>query len=304
MPSQYLATNELSTYGVPKATSAQVTYASAIIDAHLNRPEGLVWSPDSNGSPCFMAAATPTLSFKLGAGILPGLNVPVTLKGPTDLLNAGDVLVLDQGAPDLAEACVVATVTGQFGNGGITLQKVINAHADGATANSGLLIEEQKYMPADRPITRLSRTPLMKVASGVGRYAYGRRGDAANYNMEQFNLLAALSKFGGPPVWELFQPLAYSWDMNTGQLWAPAGVMLAYYSEIKVRYVSGFAQASIPPTIKMAVASVIKAMQSMPAAGDIKSIKAGDTSITKFASSLLDDDTKRALMPFAARAFS
>jgi hypothetical protein len=253
-----------------------------------------------------MVGPAPTATFTLTADIAAGSNVPVSLSGPIGILQVGDVLVLDQANSQAVEACVIASTTNPPNpSPAITLQKVINAHVTGAKALLGLVIEEQKYMPASRPLTFVSRSPLMNVISGVGRYAYGRRGDSSNYNMEQFNLLAAVSKFGGPPVWELFQSAYPSgWDVQTGQVWVPAGIMLAYYSEVKLRYVAGFPASAIPDAVKMAVASMIPAMIANPVKGNVKMFKAGDTSVTNFAASIMNDDTKTALAPFAARVYS
>lgn len=306
MPSQYLTPEEAPEYGLSGVNSGQIVQASTLIDAYLRRPEGLAWVSDSAGQPCYMAAAVPTYSLNLAAQINPGTNVPVTFSsGPAALLQVGDVMVLDAETPDLAEACVVATTTGPSGATAITLQTVMNEHAENAEGDVGLLIEEQRSMPADRPITRVAKTPVVRLVSGIGRYGYGRRGDGANYNMEEFNLLAALSKFGGPPVWELFQaPLSYSWDARTGQIWVPAGIMLAYYSEVKLRYVAGFSQQNIPPPVKFATAQVIEAIASQSGiARNLKTYKAGDTTLTRFAASLLDADTKNALVPYGAKLF-
>jgi len=255
MPSSYLTTAEAPIYGLTNFSTSQIIQASALIDAYLKRPEGLVWGPDSTGNPCYMTTPAPVATFELTAPISPGASVPVQMSGPVQILQVGDVILLDQATPSSTEACVVATTSNQPNpSPAITLQNVINSHSIGATAALGLAIEEQRYMPDSRPLTFLSRTPLVNVISGVGRYGYGRRGDHADYNMEQFNLLAAVSKFGGPPAWELFQQnYPTGWDVQTGQVWVPAGIMLAYYSEVKLRYVAGFAANAIPGPIKMAV---------------------------------------------------
>ncbi len=259
--------------------------------------------PDFHGAPSYMAALQPVYSFTLDSGISPGQNVPVVLdSGPSELLQPGDVLILDRMNAGLTEACVIASTTGPANQLQLTFQRVLNAHAPAATAESGLVITQKRYMPGQRPLTFLSRTPVMKIISGVGRYAYGRKGDVADWNMNQYNLLAAMSKFGGPPVWELWrQPLANIWDSETGDVWAPAGVMLEYYSEIKIRYVAGFSQDAIPQAVKLACAELIRAIANSPSVGNFKSVKAGDTGIQRFTASSLDDDTKTALRPFAAR---
>lgn len=307
MPSKYLAASDGPQYGLKTLDTNEVVQASAILDAYLKRPEGLVWLPDAAGRPCAMAALDPQFTFTLADPIAPGANVQANLQGPVDLLQTGDVLLLDLGAasPAQAEAVVVNPITGTPGSPAISFQNVAYAHNAQATAQQGLVIVEKRQMPSGRPLTLASRTPLMRVISGCGRYAYGRRGDDSNYNMEQFNLLAALQKFGGPPVWELWQPqLSNCWDPSTGQIWAPAGIMLAYYSEIRIGYVAGFPASAIPAPVKLATARLVQAIRGQASMGNLKSIKAGDTSYAMFAADLFDQDTKRALQPFMARALS
>lgn len=304
MPSEYLQPAEGPQYGLKTLDTNEIVQASALLDAYLKRPEGLVWQPDAGGRPCAMQALEPDLTFTLADPITPGQNVAVNLNGPTDLLQTGDVLLLELGAekPAQAEAVVVNPITGTPGSPAITFQSVAYAHAADATAEHGLVIVEKRQMPAGRPLTMASRTPLLRVISGVGRYAYGRRGDDSNYNMEQFNLLASLQRFGGPPVWELWQPqLSNCWDPSTGQIWAPAGIMLAYYSEIRVSYIAGFPASAIPAPVKLATARLIQAMRGQTPMGNLKQIKAGDTAYSMFAADLFDQDTKRALQPFVSR---
>ncbi|MGH8220891.1 MAG: hypothetical protein ACREUT_20340 [Steroidobacteraceae bacterium] len=303
MPSAYLEVEEGPAYGLSHLDSGEIARASILIDAHLKRPEGLVWMPDAQGAPCYMAALDPVYEFTLAGAIAPGTNVPVTLgDGPASLLQPGDVLILDRENEQLIEACTVATTTGPAGQLALTLQNVLNAHAAQATAQYGLVIEQQRYMPSGRPLTFASRTPLVRILSGVGRYAYGRRGDVADWSMNQYNLLAAMSKFGGPPVWELWiAPLANLWDVRTGNIWVPAGVMLEYYSEIKIRYVAGFPQSAMPPAVKLACARIIRTLREDPGIGNWKSIRAGDTSFQRAATTLLDEDLRVQLRPYAAR---
>ena len=306
MPSEYLEVTEGKTYGLKSIDTDEIVQASAILDGYLRRPEGLVWLPDAAGRPCAMAALEPELTFELTSAITPGQNVIANLSGPVDLLQTGDVLVLDLGAEGKqAEAVVVNPITGTPGSPAISFQSVVYPHAENATAQQGLTIIEKRQMPSGRPLAMASRTPLVRIISGVGRYAYGRRGQSENYNMEEFNMLAALQRFGGPPVWELWQPqLSNCWDPRTGQIWAPAGIMLAYYSEIRVSYIAGFQQSAIPAPVKMATARLVQAIRSQPQLGNAKAFKAGDTSVQMFAADLLDQNTKQALQPYKARAIS
>ena len=143
----------------------------------------------------------------------------------------------------------------------------------------------------------------MRIVGGSGRYGYGRRGDAGNYNVDDFNLLAALSKFGGPPAWEIWDAANSGIDPHTGQLWIPAGVMLAYYSEVKVRYVAGFSTSNVPESVKMACAQLVSALQMNPMFGNVKSMRAGESAIENFTSSNLSEDVKAMLQAWVVRSF-
>lgn len=307
MPSTYLQSAEYEAYGLPSSTTAaQVQQASILIDAYLKRPEGLVWTPDAQGNPGWMAALTPRLTLNLGAAIEPGQNVTVAVTGGIQAVSVGDALVLDRtsSGPNVSEVVVVMTMTTTPPT--LTFKSVANAHASGATLDQGVVLKQHKYMPQGRPLTTLAYTPVMRLLSGQGRYGYGRRGESSRYMVDEFNLLASLSHFGGPPAWEAFPLENTGVDSETGQVWVPAGVMLSYYSEVNLWYVAGFAQGNIPDAIKFACAQLVKATAGLPAVaanGNVKSFKAGDTQIQMFAASLLNDDAKRELNPYRAKLF-
>lgn len=294
-PSSYLSSGDYSTYGVPSATAAQVTQASVLIDAHLKRPEGLVWSPDSAGNPAYMSAASPDLSFVLGTAVSPGKNVVATVTGPIATLNVGEVLIADRANPAAVEPLtIISNVNGQ-----VTFATAINAHAPSATLEAGLVISEQRYMPKGRPVIMIGRTPVMRIISGIGRYAYPRRGDAMGSNTDDFNLLATFTQFGGPPQWEVFDTTQNTGvDARTGQVWVPAGIMLAYYTEVKLRYVAGFQSSAIPSAIKLACAKLVRALGNDPGLGPAKSYRAGDTAVQMFADTMISGDMVDALRPY------
>lgn len=299
MGSVYLQPSEYAAYGVPNATAAQVAQASLYIDGYLRRQEGLIWSPDGNGDPCWMAGATPINTVTLGAGISPGQNVVVNVIGAKLGIQPGDILVADKATPSITEALQVIAKNGSA----LTFKSVQFAHSGGAGLDAGLDIVEQKYLPKNRPITNLSRPPLQRVLSGIGRYGYPRRGDTASGNTDDFNLLAVYNQFGGPPAWEIFDPAGCDFDQQTCQLWIPAGIMLAYYTEVRVRYIAGFSQANLPGEIKMACAKTVLSLANDPDLGPAKSYKAGDTAVTKFADTILSGDIQQLLNPYRARLF-
>ncbi|CAE6838381.1 hypothetical protein [Paraburkholderia nemoris] len=300
MPSSYLTSGDYATYGLPAGTTAaQVTTASTLIDLYLKRPEGLVWVPDGTGAPGWMAALTPTQSFTLGAAIAPGNNVVVPLVGGVASLLVGDVIILDRASNTIGEPVAIVSISGQ----NVTLQNVVFAHANGATADKGMTIKQHKFMPDGRPVTNLAFTPVARLIAGQGRYGYGRRGASSRYQVDEFNLLASLSHFGGPPVWEFFPIINTGVDFETGMVWVPAGVMLAYYSEINLWYVAGYPASGLPPAIKAACANIIQAQAAVPQLGATKMYKAGDTALERFAATNIDDDTKALLAPYRAKLF-
>ena len=309
MPSSYLTSGDYANYELPSTTTqSQVTAASNIIDAYLRRPEGLVWVPDATGAPGWMVAPTPSLTLMCAGPIEPGNNVVVTVTGGTTALTVGDVLILDAANGTIAEPVAVVSITmptpPAVSPAQITLQAVVFTHVGPVTMDKGLVIKQHKFMPAGRPLTVLAYTPIARLLAGQGRYGYGRRGDASRYQVDEFNLLASLSHFGGPPVWEFFPISNTGVDPQSGQVWLPAGVMLAYYSETNIWYVAGFQASNLPSEIKTACASIILAKNQIPQMGAAKMYKAGDTSITLGAASYLSDDTKSLLDPYRARLFA
>lgn len=299
--SVYLQSVEYAAYGLPSSTTAQqVGEASTYLDGWLKRPEGLVWSPDAAQNPAYMAAAVPTAQFTLAAPIATGANVQVNVTGPLGTLNIGDSVIADRANTNMTEACVVTAKSG----GLITLGNVAYAHSGGMLLETGLAITERKSMPNRRPLMMVSRRPVQRILSGKGRYAYSRRGDAHSGNTDDFNLLAVYSQFGGPPAWEMFNPAVTEFDPRTGQVWVPAGIMLAYYTEVEMTYVAGFSAATLPNIIKEACAKIVKALQNDPELGPVKSYRAGDTAVTLFTDSILSGDLKSNLIPYRAMAMA
>ena len=176
--------------------------------------------------------------------------------------------------------------------------------SSGSTLDLGMTIKQHRFMPEGRPITNLAFTPVIRLISGQGRYGYGRRGEASRYMVDEFNLLASLSHFGGPPVWEFFPINTTGVDPLSGQVWVPAGVMLAYYSEVNIWYVAGWSYANLPDAIKWACGDLTLILANNFSFGDIKSYQAGGTKIELFSSSIIDADTKYQLAPYRAKLYN
>ena len=293
MPSQYILPNEYSVYGLPTSTTVpQITQASSIIDAYLMRPEGLVWEPDYLGQPCYMAALTPTQTFESAGSISPGSNVVVNLTENVVLYQdmIGEVVIRDRGNPSVTEACVISALA-TSGTGSITFYSVANSHSSNCTIDFGLAIEEERELPQKRSIMRVARPPV-RLLSGLGRYGYGTRLAQSMGQYAEVNLLAAIQTFGGPPLWIPFPVNQCGVSLKTQEIWVPAGLLLAYYSEVRLWYVSGFPVTGIPAIIKSATAQIVSALVQTPQLiGQLQSIGAGATKIARFAPSQLDRDT-------------
>ena len=311
MPSAYLKPADYITFGAPNTSPLQVAQASILIDAWLRRPAGLVYVPDANGNPAYMAAMSPALALASKSAFGPGNGLTVGITGPLAMVQVGDCVVLDRANPATAEAVQVTsmdTVAMTMTLGSTSASQSIGvqfAHASGCTIETGLHITEKRYVPKGRSQVVLASTPVARVIGGTGRYGYGRRADSAISQMDDFNLLASVSHFGGPPAWEIWPAnTAAGINPSTGELWIPAGIMLAYYSEVMVRYVAGFTYATLPAEIKLACAQLIFNLANNPVMGNVKSMKAGDSAVTQFAATVISDDIKALLAPWRARLFA
>lgn len=310
MPSEYVLPEEYPYYGLPDGTtSQQVRQASTLIDNYLDRPEGLVWMPDSFGRPAFMAGLLPpegssTLGLScLAAAIVPGQSVVITFVYPTyDLI--GEVFILDRADPTLCEVVTVIGVDQK--NQTITLATILRAHAAGAVLEAGLVIVEERQMPAKRSVTRVARSNLVGLLSVVGRYGYGRRSDQISGYRNELTLIATLQTLGGFDTWQPVDASACSISPVTGEVWVVPGLALNYFNEVRLRFVAGFSAAAIPPAIKAAVAQLVinKAADADNGTNPMFQImQAGGTKIQRFGSSLFDDETVSALSTYKLRVF-
>lgn len=302
MPSAYIQDDDKAAYGVPDATAQQILKASILIDAYLNRPEGVIYVPTAAGIPGYMESKKPNATLKVPAGISPGQNVVVTVTGPAGLIEVGMPLVCDRTAVnDKLEVPVVTVVNGQQ----LTLNAIAIAHGADVTLEAGMVITETNYLPKDRPLMQLAKTPVARAHSAQGRYGFGRRGDRYSANMSDFNLLATVQNFGGPPAWESFAISSSNVDAQTGQVWVPSGVLMAYYSEVRVHYVAGWEYANMPDPIKMACAQMVETIDMYKdlMGGNISMAAAGDHKIQRFAASVIDKDIQASLNAYRSNQF-
>jgi hypothetical protein len=306
MPSAYLALAEIAAFGVPNATSAQIVSASAIVDAYLRRPEGLQWLPDYSGAPCYMAGLPPTFTLKATGAVTAGVNVSVPVTVPGGMLSTfgsvGDVVIFDRASSTAVEACVISSVA----PGAIVLANVAQSHASGASLDFGLVIREQRSMPAKRTVTRLANWPIARLISGLGTYRTGRRSQQNAGEYIDQGMLSILQAFGGAsPQWYPFDPATADVNPATGEIWIPSnGVYMSLFSDVRLYYVAGFSQGAIPTAVKNATAAaILGGMNSANLAGGLKMAKAGDTALERFANSVIDADIRAQLDMYRPRLF-
>lgn len=305
MPSQYLVGSDAASYGVPNATPEQIQAASLLIDGHLKRGEGLVWESDAAGNPCFMPNKSPEREFKSQGAFSPGANVVVPLTTPVELMDGGApsgiVVILDRENKSKREACIISASA----PGSVTLQSVSYSHDANCTMEMGLTCVEERNLPKARSIVQVTRFPLVRLLSAVGRYSYGRRSDQAAGFYNDLTLVQTLSVFGGAPSWLSIDVKQCSSSPETGQIWIPTGIYMANYSEVRLHYIAGYSLGNVPSNVKQACANIIKTIASVPelAGLNLKSYQAGGTKIERFKDQLFSPETETLLSQYAAKLF-
>ena len=296
--SVYLSDGDLAGYGIPNATSAQIGQASALIDGYLSRPEGLLFTADPRGSPCYMTGSTASGQLELAAAVAPGLNVSVAVTGWVTPDLVGEMVIADRaGQTPAPEALVITAVAGQV----VTFASVLANHASGAILETGMVLYEERSLPAKRPIARISRSPIVRLLSGMGRYGFGRRSQQFA-GFPQPDLIAVLAQFGSTPPWIPFDVTQAAVSPRTDEVYIPAGLYLDSFSDVRLRYVAGY---PTPPTpVKQVCASLVQTIADFPEmASNVLTLQAGGTVIKRGAASLLSDEMKSSLAPFEAHLF-
>ena len=284
----------------PKVTQLHLDQATGIINAYVKRPEGLLYEVDGSGNPVCMAGLAAQSSFSLAAPVSPGAGVTAMLNGPVSLLQAGDSLVIDRGLTT-AEVVAISSISGNT----VKLQQVRNAHAAAAPLASGLVVSEQKTMPYDRSVIQLSRSPVVMLTSGAGRYGYIRRGDISR---SPDSLFALTANFGGTPVWEPFLPGTAAIDPPTGQVFVPAGFLMNRYTEAKVSYIAGYSVA--PDAIKQAACRIANNIAQGGFGVPMQSERLDGISYSRASSGklsgggMIDTVTEDLLRPYRLRVFA
>ena len=232
-----------------------------------------------------MANLTPTQSYT-GVTVAPGTGVILTLPyGTFGPQSVGDAVILDKAGT--CEVCVITAASGSS----ITLASVQNNHT-GITLDFGLTISEEVTGRV-----RLSRSPVVNILCAFGRYGFDREMRNITNGFDCFEeLLVTNYGTSGVSAWN---PLDTTlWDVNnvTGAVRMP----LHGHESIRIRYVAGWSLANLPDLAKQCVASIVRNLIDSEIPANVKSIKAGDTTIVNFNSSLIDADTRQMAQAFRA----
>lgn len=106
-------------------------------------------------------------------------------------------------------------------------------------------------------------------------------------------VLSVQQSWLGVPNWQALTDFSF---LDGEGLWV-SGAHLG--AQLQITYLAGWLYANLPARIKQACANIIGTISAYPdLSGNIQSLKAGDTAITRFKDTVLDADTKRMLSPY------
>ena len=177
---------------------------------------------------------------------------------------------------------------------------IIDAHCRRATLGVNQYEERLKVAPEMNTV-RLSYLPLATVAPATtpivslqGRYGIPRRGE---WPFPESSLEFAVV-FSLPGAWTAIEPASVDIWAETGELTFPVNVLGLSFNEVDVVYNAGL--ATIPTSLKVACAQVVKNAQSTPAL-NVKSGQIDRMRLDYFGDTLVDPTVRRLLEPFVAR---
>jgi len=177
---------------------------------------------------------------------------------------------------------------------------IIDAHCRRSTLAVNQYAERLK-MPPGLNTVRLSYLPLVTVAPATspiinlqGRYGIPRRGESPFPEMGlEFALVFAL-----PGSWTTIDPNTIDIWSESGELTFPVNALGLFFNEVDVVYNAGL--ATIPSSVKVACAQIVKNAQITPAL-NVKSGKIDRMRLDYFGDALVDDNVRGLLEPFVAR---
>ena len=177
---------------------------------------------------------------------------------------------------------------------------VIDAHCRRASL-AVTRYTERLRMVSGRNTVRLTYLPLAAVApatspmlSARGRYAVPRRGEWPYEEMS-----ASVSwVFGLPGTWSELTVANLDVCVDTGELSLPVNALGLGFSEVEVVYTAGL--ATLPDTVKLACAQIVRNAQSTPAL-NVRRGSLDRMYLDYFSDSLLDQTVRELLAPYVAQ---
>ncbi len=288
----YLHANEYALYGVANATVDQVQSATRLINGFIGKPEGLLWTPDANGMPCYMTCLSPTRSFTAPA-IAPGSDVVVTIpKAQFGTQNIGDVVVLDRLTPSITEACVVTAASGNT----LTLDNVQFDHPS-PRIDFGLTIKEESPIQRGAPVVFAARRPVAQLFSMYIKYGNPKLPRQISDTVYSYDNLLINTLILG--VWNPVDISTVDINTTTGALQVyPSFFPTNYPLLARINYVAGWSDDTLPTDIKQAAANIVNSNIQVDLPSNIKLARSGDATLESFSPSVLDPDTKALLQPY------
>lgn len=177
---------------------------------------------------------------------------------------------------------------------------IIDAHCRRATLAVNQYQERLK-LPPELNTVRLSYLPLATVAPATspivslqGRYGVPRRGE---WGLPEMNLEFALV-FALPGSWTAIDTSSIDIWSDNGELTFPVNALGLFFNEVDVVYNAGL--ASIPSSVKVACAQIVKNAQVTPAL-NVKSGTIDRMRLDYFGDALVDQNVRSLLEPYVAR---
>lgn len=177
---------------------------------------------------------------------------------------------------------------------------IIDAHCRRATLGVNQYQERLK-MPPELNTVRLSYLPLVTVAPATspivtlqGRYGMPRRGE---WGYPEVSMEFALV-FGLPGSWTTIDPASIDIWADSGELTFPVNALGLFFNEVDVVYNAGL--ATIPSSVKVACAQIVKNAQITPAL-NVKSGTIDRMRLDYFGDTLVDETVRSLLEPWVAR---
>jgi hypothetical protein len=176
---------------------------------------------------------------------------------------------------------------------------VIDAHCRRPTLAVTQYEERIRLLP-DTSAARLSYLPLAPDAEGRcilgvrARYGQPRRGEGPDHELAG----AVARTFALPGTWIEFDPNSVEVCEASGEITLPMNVLGLSFGEVEVTYTAGL--PTIPETVKVACAMVVRNAQATPALN----VRAGSLDrlhLEYFSDSLLDETVRSLLAPYVAQ---